>query len=105
VPWELKFRGDRMDNHRWYLLAGLKYTLDLASKMDTKEEEFFKLNRNDLGYEIGVGVDIYFEYFKFSPQLIATFGQADLLIQDGTLLVDGIRSIHTRAVLINFTFE
>lgn len=105
LPWELKFRGDRIDNHLWYIQTGIKYTIDLASKMDTEDEEFFKLNRYDFGYELGLGIDIYFEYFKFSPQIIATFGQADLLIQDGTKLVEGINKIQTRAILVNFTFE
>ena len=105
MPFELKFRGDRVNNHRWYLLTGIKYSLDLASKQDVEDDEFFKLMRNDLGYELGIGIDIYFEYFKFSPQIIATFGQADLLVQDGTKLVEGINTIQTRSILINFTFE
>ena len=64
MPFELKFRGDRVNNHRWYLLTGIKYSLDLASKQDVEDDEFFKLMRNDLGYELGIGIDIYFEYFN-----------------------------------------
>jgi hypothetical protein len=105
MPFELKFRGDRIDNHRWYLLAGIKHNIDLASKQDVDDDEFFKLKRHDFGYELGVGIDIYFEYFKLSPQLIASFGQTNLLVMDDTKLIEGINTIQTRAILINFTFE
>ena len=105
APFEVKFRGDRIDNYRWYLLGGFKYTFDLASKQDVQDDEFFKITKGDYGYELGIGIDFYFEYFKFSPQLRATFGLKDLLVQDGTLLVDGIRSLRTRAIMINLTFE
>lgn len=105
LPFELKFRGDRVNNHRWYVLTGIKHNIDLASKQDVEDDEFFKLKRHDFGYELGVGIDIYFEYFKFSPQIVATFGQTDLLVQDGTKLIEGISRLQTRALLINFTFE
>ncbi len=38
----------------------------------------------DFGLEAGVGIDLYFEYFKLSPQLRATFGQGNLRVDDGT---------------------
>jgi len=105
APFEVKFRGDRIDNYRWYLLGGFKYTFDLASKEDVEDDEFFKIAKADYGYELGIGIDFYFEYFKFSPQLRATFGLKDLLVEDGTVMVTGIRSIRTRAIMINLTFE
>lgn len=105
APFELKFRGDRIDNYRWYLLGGVKYTHDLASKEDSEDDDFFKITTADFGYELGIGIDFYFEYFKFSPQIKATFGMRNLLVQDGTFFVEGLEAVKTRCVLINFTFE
>ncbi len=105
IPLELKFKSDRIDNYRVYLLTGVKYNLDLASKEDAIDDRIFKLQNQDFAYELGFGLDFYFEYFKFSPQIKASFGQANLLVEDGTFLIEGFNGLQSRAILINFTFE
>ena len=37
---------------------------------------------NQPNYEIGFGIDLYFEYFKFSPSIRGVFGMKDELIRD-----------------------
>ena len=86
-------------------MAGPKYSLDLASDEKIEDDRVFKLQQDDFSYDLGFGADIYFEYFKFSPQLIYSFGMANLKVEDRTFLVEGIQGIYTRALLINFTFE
>lgn len=105
LPFELKFRSDRISNYRWYVLGGVKYNIDLASKENVDDDRIFKLKSSDFMYEMGVGMDFYFEFFKFSPQIKASFGTTNLLVQDGTLPVSGLEAIKTRSILINFTFE
>ena len=104
-PFELKYRSKRIDNYGLYITTGFKYNWDVSSQEDVDDDRVFKIRQNDLGYELGFGVDMYFEFFKFSPQIKATFGFNDLLVQDGTFLVDGINRLETRSILINFTFE
>lgn len=105
MPLELKWKSERIENYRLYVLGGAKYNIDLASKQDVDDDRVFKIKRNDLSYEFGFGVDIYFEFFKFSPQIKASWGFADLMVRDGTFYVEGIESLQTRALLLNFTFE
>ncbi len=105
VPFLLKFKSDRINNYRMYAIGGLKYNYDLASKKDVLDDRFFKINNSDLAYEIGFGLDFYFEFFKFSPQIKASWGFADMLIQDDTFFVDGIARLETRALLISLNFE
>jgi hypothetical protein len=105
LPFELKFKSDRIDNYRIYVLTAAKYALDLASKEKVEDDLLFKLRRNDFAYEFGVGIDIYFEYFKFSPQLRASFGVPNIGVADGTFFMSGIDKVRTRAITINFTFE
>jgi len=104
-PVYMKFRADRIGNYRMYLLAGPKYNLDLASDEDVQDDRVFKLKRNELNYDLGVGVDIYFEFFKFSPQIIYSFGITNQRVEDDTFLAAGLQGVYTRALLINFTFE
>lgn len=105
IPFLLKFKSDRVGNYRMYVLGGGKYNLDLSSKKDVLDDRFFKINNTDLSYELGFGLDFYFEFFKFSPQIKASWGFADMLIQDDTFFVDGITRLESRALLISLNFE
>lgn len=105
APFELKFKSDRIENHRWYVLTGFTYSYDLASKEKVDDDLIFKLNSSDLTYDFGIGMDIYFEYFKLSPQIKAFFGVNDLTVQDGTVPVSGLESTRTRGMLFCLTFE
>ncbi len=105
APFELKFKTDRIENHRWYVLTGFTYSYDLSSKEDLEDDLIFKLNSSDLSYDFGIGMDIYFEYFKLSPQIKAFWGFNDLNVQDGTIPVSGLESTRTRGILFSFTFE
>lgn len=104
-PLELKFKAKRLDNYRPYVIGGLRYALDLASDEKIQDDRVFKLKNDDWAYTVGFGVDIYFEYFKFSPQIVGIFGLNSLLVQDDTYFVEGIQTIKTRAILLNLTFE
>ena len=105
MPLLLKFKSERINNYRLYVLGGAKYNLDLSSNEDVVDDRIFKLRRNDLFYEFGFGIDIYFEFFKFSPQIVGSWGFADLMVEDGTFLVEGINRLESRSIMINFTFE
>lgn len=102
---ELKWKSQRIKNYRLYVLGGGKYTHDFASKEKVEDDRVFKLTQGDFMYEFGFGVDFYFEFFKFSPQIKASWGVSDLMVADGTFYVEGIHRLETRAILINFTFE
>lgn len=104
-PFELKFKSQRINNHRWYVLGGFQYSIDLASKEKVDDDTIFKIKKNNMDYQVGVGIDIYFEYFKFSPQLKGSFGINNLLVEDGTVQSSGIDQLLSRCILINFTFE
>jgi len=105
LPVELKFKSDRINNYRFYLIGGVKYALDLASNENVRDPEIFKIKSRDFGYELGFGLDIYFEFFKMSPQVKATFGQANLNVDDGTLYSEIIERLETRSLLFQITFE
>lgn len=104
-PVLLKWSSDRVNNHRAYLLGGVKYNIDMSSKSAVDDEELFKLKRYDYGLEFGFGWDFYFQYFKFSPQLRASLGFNNLLIPNSTIYTQSLESIKTRAVYITMTFE
>ena len=110
-PLLLKFSALRTGNVRPYLTAGVSRTLNLGSNSDSTDDNFqqrFRVKTWTSNYELGFGIDLYFEYFKFSPSIRGVFGLEDELIRDNDPLspwTNNIESMKTRAILINFTFH
>ncbi|NMH27206.1 type IX secretion/gliding motility protein PorT/SprT [Flavobacterium silvaticum] len=110
-PLLLKFSAKRTGNVRPYLEAGVSRTLNLASNSKSKEdntEQRFRMKQWTNNYEIGFGIDLYLEYFKFSPSIRGVFGIDNEIIPDNdpnSPWTSNITSMKTRAVFINFTFH
>jgi len=110
-PLLLKFSSKRTGNIRPYLLGGVSTTLNLSSNsksIDDNMQGKFRVQQWTKNYEIGFGMDLYMEYFKFSPSIRGVFGLGDELVPDtdpASPWTKNINSMKTRAVLINFTFH
>ena len=106
-PIYIKYKSARYNNFRTYVLAGIKYSLDIASQdeIDDEGQEIVKLKKNDLMGEIGFGIDFYLEYFKFSPQIKISQGIINLIKQDNNVYTKSINTLNTNGWMISFTFE
>lgn len=110
-PLLLKFCSLRTGNIRPYLLGGVSATLNLSSNAkssDDNYEEVFRVNSWTTNYELGVGIDIFTEYFIFSPSIRGSFGINDELIRDknpDSPWTGNIESMQSRGIFINFAFH
>ena len=106
-PIYFKYKSARYNNFRTYILAGLKYSLDIASrdKVDDERQEIVKLKKDDIMGEIGFGLDFYLEYFKFSPQIKISYGILNLLSENNTLYTKHFERLSTNGWMLSFTFE
>jgi len=110
-PLLLKFSSLRTGNIRPYILGGVSTTLNLSSNAKSKddnEQQIFRVKSWTNNYELGLGIDLFSEYFIFSPSIRGVFGFNDELISDNdpnSPWTGNIESIKTRAVFINFTFH
>jgi hypothetical protein len=110
-PLLLKFSALRTGNIRPYLLGGVSANLNLSSNaksLDDNLEELFRVKTWTTNYELGIGIDIFSEYFIFSPSIRGQFGISDELIRDkdpNSPWTGNIESMKSRAILINFTFH
>jgi hypothetical protein len=110
-PLLLKFSSLRTGNIRPYLVGGVSATLNLSSNSkspDDNEQQKFRVKSWTTNYELGFGIDIFSEYFIFSPSIRGVFGINDELIRDNRAdspWTGNIQSLKTRAILINFTFH
>lgn len=110
-PLLLKFSSMRTGNVRPYLLGGLSANLNLSSNSkatDDNLEERFRVKSWTTNYELGIGIDIFSEYFIFSPSIRGQFGISDELIRDkdpNSPWTSNIESMKSRGFLVNFTFH
>jgi hypothetical protein len=113
-PLLLKFSALRTGNIRPYLVGGVSATLNLSSNsksIDDNYEQKFRVKPWTSSYELGFGIDIFSEYFIFSPSIRGVFGLSDELIRDNddplntSPWTGNIESLKSRAILINFTFH
>lgn len=108
-PLTLKFRGQRKNNYRPYLLGGGAFTLD----MGRDSEAPIRLKAIDYGVEVGIGMDIYLPYFKLAPELKFYFGLGDVLERNRPEIADisdmrynhAISRLTSRLIILNFNFE
>ncbi len=106
-PFTLKYKAKRINNYRPYLLAGLNYRIDLAARKEVKEEDrpMILLEKHDLYYELGFGVDYYLPYFKLSTEIKYAVGLVNVIKQDPTEYAGAIEKMISNLVIISFHFE
>ncbi|MFN3639845.1 MAG: porin family protein [Flavobacterium sp.] len=110
-PLLVKFSAKRTGNIKPYLVGGVSTSLNLSSNADAEDDNLnnrFRMIKWTNNYEFGFGIDLYFEYFKFSPSIRGVFSLNDELIRDNDVnspWTGNIQSMKTRAVFLNFTFH
>lgn len=111
-PLLFKFSSKRTGNIKPYLLAGVSRSINLSSSFNAKDDNMtgdrFRMKKWTNYYELGAGIDLYFEYFKFSPSIRGVFSLTDEIIPDNdpnSPYTGNIESMKTRGVFINFTFH
>lgn len=110
-PLLLKFSSKRIGNVKPYLIGGVSNSLNLTSNSDSVDDnsaDRFRMINNSSNYEMGVGIDLYFEYFKFSPSIRGVFGMKNELIPDNdpnSPWTGNIDKMSTRGIFINFAFH
>jgi hypothetical protein len=110
-PLLLKYKGERINNIRPYVIGGLNFRYDLAAKKEYDDEKpvYLRLEKPDLYYEIGTGLDFYLAYFKLSVELKMSTGLANVLVNDPhpqfPQYVNAIESMRSQIWILAFHFE
>ena len=84
VPFDLKISAARFNNYRPYVVTGLAPTVDLTVK---KGKELL-VKRTDVMFEVGMGLDLYYPFFKMIPELKFCFGLNNVLERNRTDIKD-----------------
>ena len=108
-PLLLKFKSIRMQNVRFYVIGGAQYSLDLASQARKQSQNSnvtqLKLLRHDLQTQVGVGVDMYMNLFKFAIEFKMSYGMLNLLKNEDNLYTNSIDHLNSKIFHLSFLFE
>ncbi len=107
LPLLLKYKADRLNNFRPFIVGGTAFRIDLAAQRSIKPEERpkIRLNRMNLYYEVGVGTDFFLEYFMFAIELKASWGIFNNIVYDDTQFSQMYDRLNSRMIILSFHFE
>jgi hypothetical protein len=110
-PLLLKYKGERLNNVRPYVIGGFNFRYDLAGKkeFDDAKPIYIRIKRPDLYYEMGAGLDFYLTYFKLSVELKMSNGFGNVLVKEAAPghpeYYNAIEKIKSQIWVLAFHFE
>jgi hypothetical protein len=106
LPLLLKYKSMRRSNTRLYLVAGLKPGIDMGSgKSDEEANKGLAVNKFDVALEYGVGLDMFYPFFKFAPELRFSHGLLNQHKNTGSVYSGFIQKQTNHNVTLLFFFE
>lgn len=110
LPLLFKYKSSRMlNNLRVYVVAGAQYSFDMISakkkKAPANGDIVLKLNPHDVQAQVGVGLDFYCTYFKFSTEVKMSFGFMNMLVPDNNMFATSVTGLKAKNLQISFIFE
>ena len=109
-PLSLKYKGNRINNARPYIIGGIKGVLDLSSDAKKQADQagsfIVKLKQMDLYGELGAGFDLYFDWFKMGIEAKVSYGLRDIIVRDTPSMYNtSISHMGSKIFQLSFTFE
>jgi hypothetical protein len=110
LPLALKLKSDRIQDFRLYVLGGVKYSKAIAgkNKEDQDKAPIDKLVKNVGGfgsYEAAFGCDIYFEFFKLSPEVKISNSFGNVLRREDHPFASPISKLGLHTITFSLVFE
>lgn len=110
LPIVFKYRADRVNNYRPYVLGGVSFKYDMQAKKAFNDADApILLKRPDLYLEVGFGVDTYLQYFKQSTEIKLAIGLRNILRDQSDAgreeYMESISHLRSFVLMLNFHFE
>jgi len=107
-PLLFAIHSDRPGNVRFYAVGGFKFSYDLASNAfnsrNPADPNVAVLPIN-LYYEFGAGLDLFYPYFKFSPEIKLARGINDIFAPHNDSYNNVFSSLRSNIIYFTFYFE
>lgn len=107
LPFHLRYKSEPFRDLRVFVIGGAKYAFDVASNSRSRNEtDLLRVAPSDFALELGVGVQIFFPYFIFSPEIKMSHGLSNTLIYNNNLTYSSVlEKVQSRTFTLSFHFE
>jgi hypothetical protein len=105
-PFLVKYKSMRRGNIRMYLVGGVKPGIEASGKKEIENvTTSLEVTSMNLNLEAGVGFDLYFPLFKFSPELRFSKGMVDILDNTSNIYGQPLKRVNTNTVTVYLLFQ
>ncbi|WP_116124211.1 porin family protein [Lewinella sp. IMCC34183] len=107
MPFYFRYKSAPYRDKRLFLIAGMKYSFDVASESRTRQaEELVRISPHDYSIEYGAGIQIFFPYFILSPEFKISHGIGNTLLFNPTLPESRVlEKVTSRTFTLSFHIE
>lgn len=106
VPLMLKYKSARRGNVAMYITGGLSPSFEAAGKGDQFDtQEGLALRDWNVAVDAGIGFDLYFPLFKFSPEVRYSWGLRNMLTGDPNEYDAALKKLTYQNISFYVTFE
>lgn len=105
LPILVKYKSQRRNNFRMYIVGGVKPSISTSNKNKDQRPDKLRFNSYDLAIDYGLGCDIYFPLFKLSPEIRFSNGLVSMKAPDNNLYANSIQNLRSKTVTFMLNFE
>src|SRR5690606_5509298 len=106
LPILFKYKSHRFNNTRMFFVGGVNPQIR-TKQQDEADEDDLVLTGKDLAVELGMGFDLYFKYFKFSPEIRFSHGLRNLYRAEATdsRIASALSDVRKKSITIYLNFQ
>jgi hypothetical protein len=106
LPFLLKYKSERRDNVRMYMVGGFKPGLEASGKKDSENASSnLGIAPINLSIEAGFGFDFYYPLFKFSPEIRFSRGLVNILENTTNKYGQPLLRVNTNTITLYLLFQ
>jgi hypothetical protein len=104
LPMLVKYKSMRRGNIRMYVIGGIKPGIEASDKRENISDAL-EVNAFNLNMETGIGFDLYFPLFKFSPEIRFSRGLLNQLGDSQNDFSKSLSRINTNTITFYMVFQ
>lgn len=105
-PLLFKYKSQRRDNIRMYIIGGITPIIEAAGRSNLDEDKSrLQIESFNAALELGFGLDLYYPLFKFSPEIRFSYGLLNVLSPAPNDKRAGIDQLKTKTLSLFFHFQ
>ncbi len=99
-----RYKSVRRGNVRMYMLAGLKPGVEVGSNAKDRGLNSLRTQNWDVALQYGFGFDLFYPFFKLSPELRFSHGLSNMLVKEDNIYSRNLTQLKAHTVSLYLYF-